>query len=222
MPNNALMKRPEPIGVTTTPLGDQVVTKKAKETRPRYDHFLLTTPLAAIPNPIPFFVVPIGGAGSGFPIKTEVHTNASLSRQLEKGVAINIVAIELALIPFGTARNGDVVMQTIAALWEDSYIRFRINDTVILEARSKEFTDGSGLTGIAPMTSPAPRTFVSVAPTVRGVRKLRRPAALAAREMIDFELFWNENNAFLAQGLSAGDDILLGATIFGKTSRPLD
>lgn len=210
-----------PIGLETTPLGDQVMKKRARETRPRYDMVILaggTTP----PNPINFFVAPLGSVGLGIPVKTEAHTNQVLVQQLESGVAINAYCIEVAIYSVGNARNGDSVMRRIASMWEQAYLRLRVSETVELEARLNEFAQGSGMSGIPPMTSPAPRTYLSIAPTIRGIRTLRRTIGIAVSELFEFELFLNGNAPFVTGEIPFGDDIGICATIYGKTSRKLD
>lgn len=210
----------KPISLARTPLGDEVLTKKGYETKPRFDKVLLGP--GPIPNPIRFFVAPQGQAGSGWAIKGPAITNNFQSNQLDKGVAVNIAAVQVMLYAFGDSRLGDNVMRRIAALWEDARIFLKVASTVELTAQLKEFASGSGMSGIANMNSPAPRTWLAPGPSIRGVRRLRRMILVAARQRFVFEIYWNQNNTYLAQDIPAGEEIVIASQLYGMTSRNLD
>lgn len=215
------MAPPKRLGVTTTPGGDQVITAKMIMVKPRYD-MIRVVGGAAMPNPFQFYVNPQGSAGDGFAQKTLAHTNQKQRNTLEKGVAIAVATIEVAIYAVGQGRNGDLAMRRVKALWEDAYVRFKVSDNIELEARLMSFAKGSGITGIPNMNAVAAETFVAPHPTIRGKRMLGRKIPLGARSLFEFELFWNENNTFLAADLGQGEDIAVQVALVGETSRPID
>lgn len=209
------------LSVRTAPTGDKVLQDKAMQIKPRYDTVRLLEG-TTIPRPMIFFLNPEGTAGDGFAIKSNVHTNNSLRQQLEKNVAINIHRLGVSIAPVGAARNGDAVMQLIAKIWEDTLLRFSVNEVVAQEANLLDFAAGDGLTGIAPMSAVAPSTFLSPAPTIRGVRMLARKIPLPARSHFLLELEINANSDTLLEAIPQGGDIAIKIGLWGRTTRPLD
>lgn len=214
------LRRPQ-LQVRTAPTGDKVLQDKAIQIKPRYDTWRLLAG-TTIPSPLQFFIDPEGSGGSGFAIKTNVHTNNQLVQQLEKNVAINIHRIGVSIAPVGDARGGDAVAQLIAKIWEDTILRFSVNEVVALECLLLDFAAGDGLTGIAAMSAVSPETFVAPAPTIRGVRMLARKIPLPARSHFNLELEVNRNSDTLIAAIPDGADIGIKISLHGRTTRPLD
>ena len=212
---------PARLSTTTTPDGSIVLTDKAMAWVPRYDtsRFVAGT---SLPSQINFFQVPVGAAGSGFPLKTDAHTNQLHQNKLEKGVSISVRAIEIAIYMVGAGRNGNRVSRFIAALFEDAHIKFKVDDTIELECRLMDFAKGSGMTGVPFMNAALAQNYVAPAPTIRGKRLLARNIPLAARQRFELELFPNQANTFLNSTIQPGDDIAITAALVGPTTRPIE
>lgn len=205
-----------------TPTGDQVLPDKAREQRSRYDTVLLAAG-TTLPPEIEFFQVPQGRPGSGYALKTLAHTNMTLGNQLERGVAIDVHNVRIAIYAVGTARLGNQTMTRMAAIWEDSRLLFKVNNTEELDADPMEFTSGSGLTGLAQMNAPAPRTFIAPSPTVRYIRALARDILVPARTMFGVKLEINQNNTFLVnEAIGVGQDLAIRVSLYGMLSRPIE
>lgn len=223
MPRNGNGLAPAPLNLVQTPTGEQVLADKERIKRPIYDTFLLN-PGAAIPDPIEFWSAPVGKVGSGFGVeKSFQNTNhAGRAFQLKKGEAINIEGVEISIYQVGTAPGSDFLGRFVAAFWEDSFLEMRVSDDIALEARLKNFSSGSGVTGLPFMNAVAPQTYIAPQPTLRGVRRLARKIPLASRERFGTRIFTNTNNPFLRQVIPQGASLLIRVTLYGMASRPLD
>lgn len=213
------MKPNLPVG--QLPQGTPYIAAEALQARtPRYDTLLFTGQPGgfALPNPLRFFVVPLGQAGDGYTQKTYSQTNMKQSGQLEYPIKGTVDRFMFSLIARGANGNRDSMAQKLAALLEDAVMVFKVDDALVVQEHLLALP-GTGVTGVPNMNGVAPEIYVEGSPVQRATTALKPPVAIPSRIGFTVEVFLNSQNALIETGLEDGQVLCARAYMQGIFTR---
>jgi len=217
------MAPPQPPTMLVTPQGDPYIAATTNQHNvSMWDTYRLGNDAGAgaIPQPIPFFIVPEGQIGSGWLTpKSWSETNMKMARRLPFAHDFCIDRLIISAISSGNRYDTLAFLLIVANLIVDSIIEVKIDGSEVLVDHLVHW-GGTGLTG--PVGPAGANQYLNSNPTIVGRKRLAKPILLQERQKFEVNVIINTANTLLTNAavFSQSDKIVLRVYLEGSQSFP--